>query len=736
MRTVSFRIQGMCCGEEIAVLKREVGPLVGGELNLSFDLLSGKMTVVDPEDAENAPERIMQAVGKTGMRAVPWEEACAAGTCPVEEGLFRRNGRLIACGLSGLLLIAGFVAALIQGGSLAVAFRGGESGAEGLLPKALYLASTLAGAWFILPKAWFSLRSLRPDMNLLMTVAAAGAIGLGDWLEAASVAFLFALALLLESWSVERTRRAVGSLMANSPETARFICPTDGDIEEKPVSDVPVGVTVLVRPGERIPLDGVVTAGATSVNQASITGESVPVPRGPGEPVFAGTLNGEGAIEFRSTRHASDTTLARIIRMIEDARARRAPVERWVERFARIYTPAMMVLALGIAALPPLLFRENWGEWFYQALVILVIACPCALVISTPVSIVAGLASAAKNGILIKGGSFLELPASLRAVAFDKTGTLTSGKPSVRAVLPLSGQSEEELLAMAASLEAENTHPAGHAILDEAEKRGLAFSRAEDSAVIPGLGALGIIGGRRTWVGSPRLLRETGKGSFDFDLGPAARDLESAGHSAVVVWNANGILGLIGIADTVRQKAPETVGSLRKLGIREVLMLTGDAEQAASAVATAAGVDECRSGLLPEDKVREVEAARERHGTVAMVGDGVNDAPALAAADLGIAMGAMGTDTAIETADVALMSDDLSKLPWLIAHSRRTLRVIRENVVFALGVKAVFVGLSVAGLASLWGAIAADMGASLVVIGNGLRLLRPSGVRSDRTSRE
>ena len=587
-----------------------------------------------------------------------------------------------------------------------------------------YVGAMIAGGWFVIPKAWLALRRLLPDMNLLMVVAVLGAIGIGQWSEAASVSFLFSLALLLESWSTDRARLAIRTLLDLSPAVARFVCPHDGCIEEKPVQEIAVGTTILVRPGEKVPLDGVVTKGATTVNQAPITGESMPVAKGIGHEVFAGTINGDGAFEFRSTKSASDTTLARIIHMVEESQAHRAPAEQWVERFARIYTPVMMALAALITVLPPLLVHASWSSWFYNGLVLLVIACPCALVISTPVSIVAGLATAARHGVLIKGGAYLESLGQIRAMALDKTGTITRGQARVHQIIPLNDHRPEQLLAHAAAMEAHTTHPLGVAIRHEAEERGLQVPAVDDFTALPGEGAQAMVHDRRYWIGSHRMLeRRVGEPAQLHDL---ATSLEDAGHSLVFMWCDDHICGLISIADEVRPDVPEVLRELKGLGVKKIVMLTGDNRGTAEAMAAAAGVDEYHAELLPEDKVAEVNRLRQEFGRVAMVGDGVNDAPALAAATVGIAMGAIGTDAAIETADIALMSDDLSRLPWLIRHSRRTLGVIRQNVVFALGLKALFVGMACFGMATLWMAIAADMGASLLVIFNGLRLLKSS----------
>ncbi len=394
MDRTSFRIKGMCCSEEMALLKSVVGPLVGGESNLAFDLLSGKMTVLVSLDGADE-EAIKAAVAGTGMEAVSRDDAWCAGTCPVQERWWQSYGRLIACVASAFLILLGFLVDAYHRGSFIEALVPGFEEGPGPSPEVvlIYLSAIIAGGWFIFPRALFALRTLRPDMNLLMVIAALGAMGLGQWLEAASVTCLFALALLLESWSVGRARSAIKALVDISPTTARFICPTDGDLEEKPIAEVPVGVTVLVRPGEKVPLDGIVTRGATSIDQAPITGESLPVSKQVGDEVYAGTINGEGAFEFRTTKPATDTTLARIIQMVEEAQSRRAPVEQWVDLFARYYTPAMMMLSLLVAVVPPVIWGEAWASWLYRGLVMLVIACPCSLVISTPVSIVAGLTS-------------------------------------------------------------------------------------------------------------------------------------------------------------------------------------------------------------------------------------------------------------------------------------------------------------------------------------------------------
>jgi Cd2+/Zn2+-exporting ATPase len=721
---MSFKIQGMDCAEEVVVLKREVGPLVGGEDRLTFDILNGNMTVAAGPVAVS-PDAVLRAVERTGMHAEVWREGTRADT---ERRFWQRWGRTTLTAASGLLTLAGFLTHALLAGGVRAAL-----GSEGMglghhvppLSQALYGLGVLAGVWYVLPKAWFAARRLRPDMNLLMIIAVIGAAAIGEWFEAATVAFLFSLSLALEAWSVGRARRAVEALLDLAPPGVRLRRP-DGTEEQVAPDRVPVGSHFLVRPGERFPLDGRVARGSSSVNQAPITGESVPVTKNPGDPVFAGTVNGDGALEVESTRPAGDTTLAHIIRLVGQSQSRRAPAEQWVERFARVYTPAVLTLAVAVFLVPPLLLGGAWEDWFYRALVLLVIACPCALVISTPVSIVAALAAAARCGVLVKGGLYVEAPARLRAVAFDKTGTLTVGRPVVVEVVPLNGHTEAELLERAAGLEARSEHPLGQAVVACAAARGVRVRPAEDFQVVPGRGATAVFNGERYWLGSHRYLEERGQETEEVHRRLEA--LSGAGRTVVVVGNERHVCGFLTLADAVRPDARQAVEALHRAGVGHLVMLTGDNRATAEAIARETGVDEARAELLPADKVAAVEDLVARYGAVAMVGDGVNDAPALARATVGVAMGAAGTDAAIETADVALMADDLSRLPWLVWHARRTLRIIRQNIVFALAVKAVFVVLTFAGHASLWAAIAADMGASLLVIFNGLRLLEGVGV--------
>jgi Cd2+/Zn2+-exporting ATPase len=559
-------------------------------------------------------------------------------------------------------------------------------------------------------------------MNLLMTAAVAGAIGIGQYFEAATVAFLFALSLVLESWSVGRARRAVAALMSLSPPMARVADATGREVMTN-VREVPLESRVVVLPGEKFPLDGRITKGETTVNQAPITGESVPAAKSTGSDVFAGTINQDGAVELVTTKLASDTTLACIVRMIGDARNKRSQSEQWVERFARYYTPSVMALAIAVMVVPPLALGGEWSRWFYEGLVLLVIACPCALVISTPVSVVSALASAARRGILVKGGAFMEAPSRLKALALDKTGTVTAGRHEVTGIAPLSGHTEQELLELAAAVEARSEHPLAKAILRAATARDISPGPAENYQAMPGKGATAIVSGRPIWIGSHRLLEERGQETPEMHRELEA--LERDGSSVIVVGRDYHVCGFFALSDEVRDDVLPAIEQVRQAGIRHVALLTGDNQGTADAVARATGIDEVRAELLPEDKLSVIEDLVRRYEHVAMVGDGVNDAPAMACAGLGIAMGAGGTDAALETSDIALMHDDLRLIPWLMRHSRRTVNVIRQNIVAALAVKALFVLLTLAGHASLWAAIAADTGMSLLVVFNGLRLLRP-----------
>jgi len=577
-----------------------------------------------------------------------------------------------------------------------------------------------------LRRAWTSLKVRALDINLLMVIAVAGAAALGDWLEAATVVWLFGLAQWLEVRSMERARHAIRSLMTIAPSVATVR--RDGADLQIPVGEVRIGDVVVVRPGDRLPVDGVVLSGDSAINQAPVTGESWPAEKSPGDLVFAGTINGNGALEIEARRPASDSTLARIIHLVEHAQSRRAPVQTFVDRFARRYTPAVVILAVAVAIVPPLAigglsgFTSLFGIWGYRALALLVVACPCALVISTPVSIVSALTAAARAGVLIKGGAHLERLASIRAIAFDKTGTLTRGEVTVTDVVAVDGTTSDGVLAVAASLEARSEHPIGRAIVDRARTAGLVIDPGAGYRALPGLGAEATVAAAPAIVGSHRLFED--RRLCTPALHACVEDVERRGGTPVLVGHDGAPLGVIGLADELRSESRQAVAGLRGYGIDRVVLLTGDVRANARAALNHATLDEAHAELMPGEKVAVLARLRERHGPVAMVGDGINDAPALAAADVGIAMGVAGSDIALETADVVLMSDDLSKLPFALRLARTTRGNIRQNVGIALSLKLAFVVLAAAGVATMWMAVVADTGASLLVTANSLRLLK------------
>jgi len=693
----TFKIEGMDCHEEVAILEVRLKRLAGLEA-LDADVI-GQRLRIKYDAARLSAGSIAEAVAQTGMRAWLEHEEPA----PVAASALTRQRLLV---LSGAAFVAGLGGSFLH-----------VPGSVAWIP---FVLSIVLGGVFTARRAVVSIRSGILDINALMVIAVGGAMLLGEWSEAASVVFLFALAQLLEARAMDRARGAISALMDLAPSEA--IVRRDGHDTRVPVDEVLIGDTIVVRPGEKLPLDGRVTAGDSYVNQAPVTGESLPIDKGPGDEVFAGTINGRGALDVLVTRLRRDSTLARIIHLVERAQAQRAPSQAFVDRFARIYTPVVLALAVVIALAPPLLTGAGWSTWFYRSLVLLVISCPCALVISTPVSIVSALAAAARKGVLIKGGAHLEKMATIRCVAFDKTGTLTHGRLHVMGVWPVAGVDASELLRFAASLEMRSEHPIGRAIVSHAASLGIQPGAVEAFQALPGRGAEARLGSHDLVVGSHRLFEERGLCSREMEA--ALDTLAARGASAVMVAAGGLPVGVIGVADEPREAARDAIDLLRKQGIQHVVLLTGDQEAPARALAEALDLDGHRAGLLPEDKVTAVEELRARYGALAMVGDGVNDAPALAAADVGIAMGVAGTDAALETADVALMADELSKIPYTLRLSRATARNIHGNIAFSIVLKGAFLILAVTGTATLWMAVAADMGASLIVIANALRLLR------------
>lgn len=580
----------------------------------------------------------------------------------------------------------------------------------------LALIAIFTGGVETLKKGWIALKTFTLNINLLMSVAVIGAVAIGQWPEAAVVIWLFGIAEMIEVLSLDRARNAIRALMANAPETA-FVQQADGAWSEVPADQVAVGLIVRVRPGERIALDGIVVSGQSGVNQAPITGESIPVEKTVGATLFAGSLNERGVLEFRVTAATGETTLDRIAKSIQAAQGQRAPTQRFVDKFARVYTPVVFVLAVLVAIVPPLAFGMPWYDWIYKALVLLVIACPCALVISTPVTIVSGLTAAARRGILIKGGTYLEQGRELKTVALDKTGTITHGKPVLTDVVALASMSKEESLRIAASLDTLSDHPVATAIVGGYKG---SVAAVEEFEALHGRGVKGTLEGVTYFVGNHRLMEELKVCSSQLE--EALDRLEIEAKTAIVLSTDKETLAIFAVADTIRDTGKVAIAELKSLGI-EAIMLTGDNDKTAKAVAAQVGIADARGNMMPDDKLAAIETFLER-GLVGMVGDGVNDAPALARSSIGFAMGAAGTDTAIETADVALMQDDLRKLPEFIRLSKKTSQVLWQNIVFALGIKAVFFALTLTGQGTLWMAVFADAGASLIVVANGLRLLQ------------
>ncbi|KVC78229.1 heavy metal translocating P-type ATPase [Burkholderia ubonensis] len=698
----AFRIMQMDCPTEETLIRKKLGGM--REVSaLEFNLMQRMLTV---EHAPGAQAAIAGAIRTLGMTP----EAASADAPPSRaRGEPAKPWWPLA--LAGVAAIASEAASWV--------------GLPSWLAAVLALGAVLACGITTYKKGWIALRNGNLNINALMSIAVTGAMAIGQWPEAAMVMVLFTIAELIEAKSLDRARNAIQGLMRLAPDTAT-VRDADGSWRTVEAAQVALGAIVRVKPGERIGLDGEVVDGRSTVNQAPITGESLPVEKTAGDTVFAGTINESGSFEYRVTAVASNTTLARIIHAVEEAQGAKAPTQRFVDQFARVYTPIVFAIALLVAVAPPLVAGGAWHEWIYRALVLLVIACPCALVISTPVTIVSGLAAAARRGILVKGGVYLEEGRKLAWLALDKTGTITHGKPvQTDFVLRAADVDAARVRHLAASLAARSDHPVSQAIATAARAEDAApFADVQDFEALVGRGVRGAIDGARYWLGNHRLVEELARCSPSLEAQLDA--LEREGKSVVMLIDETRVLGVFAVADTIKDTSRAAIAELHALGIRTA-MLTGDNPHTAQAIARQAGIDDARGNQLPEDKLAAVEElATSGAGAVGMVGDGINDAPALARADIGFAMGAMGTDAAIETADVALMDDDLRKIPAFVRLSRATHRVLVQNIGFALGVKLVFLGLTVAGLGTMWMAVFADAGASLIVVGNGLRLLSRS----------
>ncbi|MEE8504192.1 MAG: HAD-IC family P-type ATPase [candidate division NC10 bacterium] len=735
--TSVFEVEGMHCADEVTTLEKKLSPLPG-VADLTADIV-GRRLRVKHDPGQTSRHQLIEAIGETGMTA----RATGDGrTITPAEPLWSRHKRVILTATSGA----------VTGIAMLLSLSGYPR--EVTIP--MYLAAVVTGGFYIARRGLLAARQFNLDINFLMSVAVLGAMYIGEWAEAAAVTVLFALAELLESWSMDRARNAIRSLMELAPPQA--LVRRNGQEHTLPVEEIHVGDILIIRPGEKIPLDGRVTKGISAINEAPITGESMPVEKREGDDVFAGTINQQGSLEVEVRHLAGDTTLARIIHLVQEAQAQKAPSQRFVDQFAKYYTPAVIAGAILVAIIPPVLMGEPFNSWLYRALVLLVISCPCALVISTPVTIVSGLARAAKSGVLIKGGRYLEGIGGLRAIAFDKTGTLTRGTPTVTDIIVLGSgfivhgsqeadqgssfmvhgsekdsvpalnsrlstldHTQREVLRIAAAIEAQSEHHLGHAILQKARALELTWPAVEAFLAQTGRGVQARVEGRTYFLGNHRFAEEVGFCSSDVEAQLAA--LERQGKTTVILGTDQGAIGLIAIADQLREEVADAFQTLRAAGIHRLVMLTGDNRGTAEAIAQRLGIEEYLADLLPEDKVEKVRELSRRYGTVGMVGDGVNDAPALAAANIGIAMGAAGTDQALETADVALMGDDLTKLPFAIMLGRHAVRVVQQNITISLAIKALFLALAVPGYATLWMAVGADMGASLLVIFNGLRLL-------------
>ncbi|MEO8467258.1 MAG: heavy metal translocating P-type ATPase [Gammaproteobacteria bacterium] len=707
-RTI-LRIDKMDCPTEEALIRGKLAGMPGIH-SLQFNLVQ-RTLVLNHTPESLAPA--MVAIGDIGMEA----------TLASQEGA-PKDAKAPAVKSRTWLLVAAVVAAVAA--EAIHWFDNGNHGPEIVLS----VIAIFSGGWPTYKKGWIALKNFNLNINALMSIAVTGAALIGEWPEAAMVIVLFALAELIESKSLDRARNAIDELMSLAPDTAT-VRQTNGSWMDVEAKTVPVGARVRVKPGERIALDGEVVVGRSSVDQSPITGESLPVEKDQGDPVFAGTINESGSFEFRVTASSANSTLARITRVVEEAQGAKAPTQRFVDRFSRIYTPAVFVLALAVALVPPLLFGAVWLAWIYKALVLLVIACPCALVISTPVTLVSGLAAAARHGILIKGGVYLEEGRRLTVIALDKTGTLTHGKPAQTDFEGLTGEDESKLRIIAASLASRSDHPVSKAISRAAQRGDLAAREVSDFTALNGRGVRGRVDGQLYQLGNHRLVEEMGLCSPALEAKLEA--LEVQGKTVVLLMNETQPIAVFAVADTVKDSSRAAIAELHALSIKTI-MLTGDNSHTAAAIARQVGIDEARGNLLPEDKLKVIESLAASNDRIGMVGDGINDAPALARADIGFAMGAAGTDTALETADVAIMDDDLSKIVDFIALSRATSFALWQNIAIALAIKAVFLVLTLTGQATLWMAVFADMGASLIVVANGLRLVRYFNVRDCHAS--
>jgi Cd2+/Zn2+-exporting ATPase len=694
-RTV-FRLSGLDCGDCAAKLEKRIAAM-SGVTSATVNFATGKMTAEHAIDDAD----IIQAVQQSGYEA---EVEKSIFRQPAVQSIWWKNARTLATIASGMFLASALILSWLE--------------FPDNVATLLYAIAAATGGFHAARSGLYGLRTLSLDMNFLMTAAIIGAAILGEWSEGATVAFLFSFGNTLQTYTMEKTRRSIQSLMELAP--AEALVRRNNEEKRFPVEEIVVGDIVIVKPGERIAMDGKVIHGVSTVNQATITGESIPVKKNIDDPVYAGTMNEQGVLEIQVTELAENSTLAKIFHLIEEAQGQKAPSQQFVDVFAKYYTPLVLVAAAGVMTLPWLLYQQPFAPWFYNGLVLLVISCPCALVISTPVSIVSAIGNASRNGVLIKGGAYLEEMSTVKAIAFDKTGTLTLGRPVVTDIVVVDGSSETEILAYAGSIEHRSEHPLARAVAERA--KGTELKPATDFKALVGRGAQAKIEGRLMYIGNFRLFEELGYDPHQYEQ--ILADLERQGKTVIFLGSQEKIQAVFAIADTLREDSRSTVQSLHKAGLKHIAMLTGDNRRIATAIATSLELDAFYSDLLPEDKVAAVKKMHREYGKVAMVGDGVNDAPALASATVGIAMGVAGSDTALETADIALMTDDLGKLTYIMRLSRKTVAIIKQNISFSILIKLIFIIFLVFNMATLWLAVFADMGASLLVTLNGMRLMR------------
>ncbi len=690
----AYTIEGMDCGSCAATLERHF-KLHPSVKHVRVNFSSAKMYI----EHDNTVDEIIHEVSKAGYKATFTTSPTIARA---EQPKAFQHQRLV---LSGILILLGFA--------------GSFTAVSNTLITMLYGVAILICGYKPAKSAFYAIKSRSLDMNVLMTIAVIGAAAIGEWFEGATVVWLFALGNALQTSSIDKTRQSIRNLLNLAP-TEAWVTSQQG-LVKKPVEEINIGDTMIIKPGDKVPLDGIVTSGESSINQAPITGESIPVDKVKGDTVYAGTLNEHGSLEVQVTKRFEDTALSNIIHLVEEAQEKKAPTQAFVDRFAQIYTPIVFVAALLIMLAPPLLDMGTWESWFYKGLELLVVACPCALVISTPVAIVSAIGNAARNGVLIKGGTFLEAAGALNAIAFDKTGTLTEGKPEVTDVISI-GMDKNELLTIAYTLEQHSNHPIAKSIVTYANELAITPVNGMDFRSIVGKGVQATLQDAVYYAGKPELFHDLNIPISQ--LNDQIQALQQEGHTIVLIGKQTQVLGLIAVADTIRDTSMRAIKNLKQLGIHETIMLTGDNEGTARKIAMQAGVDQYQSELMPDDKVNAIRQLQGEGKKVAMVGDGVNDAPALATANIGIAMGGAGTDTAMETADIVLMADHLEKLPFTMKLSRKALSVIKQNITFSLIVKLAALVLIFPDILTLWIAVLSDTGAALIVVLNSMRLLK------------